>query len=163
MIQLKMCAGALLAGLFFVPAGFAQNGDKGDTNQPMRVAREKIPPAPPLSPAEALKTFRLPTGFRMELVASEPLVEMPVALAFDPNGRIYVLEMRGFMPNPDAIGEKDPVGRVSILEDREGDGGREKRTTFLDGLVMPRGIALVHGGVLVAEPPHLWFCRDKDG
>src|SRR5438128_9709 len=119
MIQFKKCAGALLGGLFFVPVAFCQNGDKGETNQPLRVAREKIPPSPPLSPGEALKTFKVPEGFRIELVASEPLIEMPVAMAFDPDGRIYVLEMRGFMPNPQAIGEKDPVGRVSILEDTD--------------------------------------------
>jgi mono/diheme cytochrome c family protein/glucose/arabinose dehydrogenase len=163
MIQLKKCVGALLAGLFFVPAAFAQNGDKGETNQPLRVAREKIPPSPPLSPNEALKTFKVPAGFRIELVASEPLIEMPVAMAFDPEGRIYVVEMRGFMPNPQAIGEKEPVGRVSILEDTNGDGQMDKRTSFLEGLVMARAISLVRGGVLVAEPPHLWFCRDKDG
>src|SRR3954469_11206636 len=163
MIQFKKCAGALLAGLFFVPVAFAQNGDKGETNQPLRVAREKIPLSPPLNPQEALKTFKVPAGFRIELVASEPLIEMPVAIAFDPDGRIYVLEMRGFMPNPQAIGEKEPVGRVSILEDTDGDGRMDKRTSFLEGLVMARAITLVRGGVLVAEPPHLWFCRDKDG
>jgi mono/diheme cytochrome c family protein/glucose/arabinose dehydrogenase len=163
MIALKKSPGALLMGLLLVATAFAQNGDHGVTNQPMRVAKEKIPPAPPLSPADEMKTFKLPPGFQVELVASEPLVEVPIALTFDPNGRIYVLEMRGFMPNPEAIGEKEPVGRVTILEDTDGDGRMDKRTTFLDGLVMPRALTLVRGGVLVAEPPHLWFCRDKDG
>jgi mono/diheme cytochrome c family protein/glucose/arabinose dehydrogenase len=128
-----------------------------------RVPAEKIPPAPPRSAEEELKTFKLPPGFHMELVASDPLVEMPIAMQFDPNGRIYVVEMRGFMPNVDAIGEKEPVGRVSVLEDTDDDGRIDKRTTFLDGLVMPRALSLVRGGVLVAEPPHLWFCRDTNG
>jgi glucose/arabinose dehydrogenase/mono/diheme cytochrome c family protein len=163
MIVLKKSLGALLMGFCFVPTLFAQNGDHGVTNQPLRVAKEKIPPAPPLSPADEMRTFKLPPGFQVQLVASEPLVEVPIAMTFDPNGRIYVLEMRGFMPNPDAIGEKEPVGRVTILEDTDGDGRMDKRTTFLDGLVMPRALALVRDGVLVAEPPHLWFCRDKDG
>src|SRR6267142_6276576 len=91
---------ALLVAAADLPA---QNGDKGETNQPLRVAREKIPPAPPLSPEAALKTFKLAPGFRIELVAAEPLVESPIALAFDPDGRIWVIEMRGFMPNPDGI------------------------------------------------------------
>src|SRR4051812_4024824 len=141
----------------------AQKGDKGDTDQPLRVPREKIPPAPPLSPDQALKSFSVQPGFRIELVASEPLVETPVAISFDPDGRIWVLEMRGYMPNPDGIGEQKIPGRIVILEDTDNDGRMDKRTVFLDDLVMPRALALVRGGALVAEPPKLWFCRDTDG
>jgi len=97
------------------------------------------------------------------LVASEPLVEAPVAMAFDPDGRIWVVEMRGFMPNVDGRGETEIPGRVVILEDSDNDGRIDKRTVFLDGLMMPRAITLIRGGALVAEPPHLWFCRDTDG
>src|SRR5678815_188312 len=114
----------------------AQKGDKGDKNQPLRVPREKIPPAPPLSPEQALKTFKVAPGFRIELVASEPLVEAPVAMAFDPDGRIWVVEMRGFMPNVDGRGETEIPGRVVILEDTDNDGRIDKRTVFLDGLLM---------------------------
>jgi len=149
--------------LLLVPLARAQNGDKAGEAQPVRIPREKIPPAPPLSPAVALKTFQLPPGFRIELVASEPLVEMPIALAFDPDGRIWVVEMRGFMPNPDGKGELAPVGRVAVLEDTDGDGQMDRRTIFLDGLIMPRAICLARDGALVAEPPHLWFCRDTNG
>jgi glucose/arabinose dehydrogenase/mono/diheme cytochrome c family protein len=145
-----------------VTTAFAQPGDKKGEQQVSRVPAEKIPPAPPLSAADELKTFKVPAGFRVELVASEPLAEVPIAMQFDPDGRIYVVEMRGFMPNADAVGEKEPVGRVSVLEDTNGDGRMDKRTTFLDGLVMPRAVSLVQGGVLVAEPPHLWFCRDTN-
>jgi glucose/arabinose dehydrogenase/mono/diheme cytochrome c family protein len=141
----------------------AQRGDKKGEVQAARVPREKIPPAPPLSAAEEQKTFKLPPGFRIELVAAEPLVEIPVTMQFDSDGRIWVVEMRGFMPDVDAKGEKEPVGRVSVLEDTDGDGRMDKRTTFLDGLVMPRAVSLVRDGVLIAEPPHLWFCRDTNG
>src|SRR5207248_2655806 len=92
----------------------AQRGDKGHTNQPLRVAREKIPPAPALSPEQALKTFKLQPGFRIELVASEPLVEAPIAISFDPDGRLWVLEMRGFMPNVDGTEERNIPGRVDV-------------------------------------------------
>ncbi len=137
----------------------------GATNEQMivRVPREEIPPAPALRPEEALKTFTLKDGFRMELVASEPMVEEPVALSFDERGRMWVVEMRGFMPNADGTGENDIPGRVSILEDTNRDGVPDKKTVFLDNLVMPRAIACVRGGALIAEPPHLWFCRDTNG
>ncbi len=163
MTNLKPWFLVLTAGCLLAAKVQAQNGDKGDTNQPMRVAKEKIPPAPPLSPEQALKTFTVPPGFRIELVAAEPLIEVPIAMTFDPDGRLWVLEMRGFMPNADAVGENAPVGRVTVLEDTDGDGRMDKKTIFLDGLVMPRAIALVRDGLLVAEPPKLWFCRDTNG
>ena len=104
-----------------------------------------------------MKTFRLPPGFRVELVASEPMVEEPVLIDFDPDGRLWVLEMRGYMQDLPATNETAPVGRVSVLEDRDGDGRMDKKTVFLDGLVQPRALKVLDRGVLVAEPPHLWF------
>jgi mono/diheme cytochrome c family protein len=122
-----------------------------------------IPPAPPLPPEQALKSFKVQPGFRIELVAAEPLVHDPIQIAFDPEGRMWVLEMRGYMPNLEGTGEPEKVGSVVVLEDTDGDGRMDKRTVFLDGLVMPRALSLVRGGALVAEPPILWFCQDKDG
>jgi hypothetical protein len=63
----------------------------------------------------------------------------------------------------DGAGEGEPIGRVSILEDTDDDGRADRKTVFLDGLVMPRAICLVRDGILIAEPPRLWFCRDTDG
>ncbi len=151
----------LFCSLLLVSIGQAQQGDKpGELQKPPTFA---VPPSPALSPEEALKTFKLAPGFRIELVASEPLVEDPVAVAFDPDGRIWVVEMRGFMPDVDGKGEDQPVGRIVVLEDTDGDGKMDKRTVFADGLIMPRALCLVRDGVLVAEPPMLWFMRDTDG
>ncbi len=119
--------------------------------------------APPLAPADALKTFRLPPGYRLELVASEPLVADPVWMDMDPEGRLWVVEMRGYMPTVDAKGEDAPVGKVVVLEDTDGDGRADKRTVFLDGLVQPRTIKVLEHGVLVIAPPQLILARDTDG
>lgn len=122
-----------------------------------------IPPAPALSAAEALKTFKLPPGFRIEAVATDPLIGDPISIQFGPDGRLWVLEMRGFMPDADGKNEREPVGVIAVLEDTDGDGRYDKRTVFMDGLVLPRAMSLVGDGVLIAEPPHLWFCRDTNG
>ena len=95
----------------------AQQGDKPGEEQKSRVPKELIPPAPPLPPEQALQSFRLPPGFRIELVASEPMVDTPVAMTFDANGRIWVVEMRGLMPNVDGLGEQDIPGRIAVLEE----------------------------------------------
>ena len=144
-------------------AALAQQGDTKGEQQVARVPAAKIPPAPALSPEAALRTFKLQPGFRIELVAADPLVETPVAMAFDPDGHLWVVEMRGFMPNLDGLGETEPIGRISKLTDSDGDGRMDTRTVFLDGLVLPRSLAFVRDGVLVAEPPKLWFCRDTNG
>ena len=141
----------------------AQNGDKAGEKQVSLVPADKIPPAPVLTPEEALKSFKLAPGFRIELVASEPLIHDPVAIQFAPDGKIWVLEMSGFMPNADGIGEDKPVGKIAVIEDTDGDGKMDKRVVFADGLVMPRALSLVRDGLLVAEPPRLWFLRDTDG
>jgi mono/diheme cytochrome c family protein/glucose/arabinose dehydrogenase len=125
--------------------------------------RVKVPPAPPLTPAEAMKTFRLAPGFRLELFAAEPLVANPIFFEFDPDGRLWAVEYRGYMRDLEGRGEGDPLCRLVVLEDTDEDGRADKSTPFLDGLVMPRSFAFVKGGVLVAEPPRLWFCEDTDG
>ena len=131
--------------------------------QPKYHIKGEIPPAPILSAEDELKTFKLPPGFRMELVAAEPLVEKPIALAFDPDGRVYVVELRAYMPDMAGTGELEPIGRIALLEDTHGDGKLDKKTIFLDGLVVPRAVGLAGDGVLVGEPPNLWFCRDTHG
>ena len=141
----------------------AQNGDKAGESQAPVPEHLRLPPSPPLLPEDALASFQLPPEFDIELVASEPLVGDPVAMEFDPDGRIWVVEMRGYMPNIQGTNEQEPVGRIVVLEDTDKDGRMDKSTVFLDNLVMPRAIALIDGGLVVAEPPRLWFCKDLDG
>lgn len=114
-------------------------------------------PSPILSPEQAIADFKLEKGFRVELVAAEPMVQDPVAIAFDANGDRWVVEMRGYMPDDSGLGEDQPNGRIKILRDTNGDGRCDTAIVFLDSLVMPRAVCPVYGGVLVAEPPNLWF------
>jgi glucose/arabinose dehydrogenase/mono/diheme cytochrome c family protein len=152
----------LLAGCAGLTA-LAQNGDVSGEAQETPPLQIEIPPAPTLPVDEAIKTIRVAPGYHLEIEAADPLVGNPVAATFGPDGRLWVVEMRAFMPNPDGKGEDAKVGAIVVLEDTDHDGRMDKRTVFQDGLVLPRALALVGDGVLVAEPPHLWFCRDTDG
>ena len=94
--------------------------------------------SPVLSPAESMKKIVLPPGYRLELVASEPMIEEPVAIDWDSDGRLWVVEMPGYMEDMPATTELQPTGRVSVLEDTNDDGRMDKKTVFLDKLVLPR-------------------------
>lgn len=110
----------------------------------------------PLPPAEALQTFQLPDGFRIELVAAEPDVVDPVALAFDEEGRLYVADMRDYPHG------RHPTGRIVRLE-LDG-GGRVKRSTvFAEPVCLPTGVMAWKEGILVASAPDLLYLRDTDG
>lgn len=117
-------------------------------------------PSPARTPTEELASFQIEPGLKIQLVASEPMVQDPVVTTFDADGRLWVVEMRGFMTTIDGTGENDRVGRVSVLEDTSGDGRMDVSTIYLDSLVMPRAIALVSGGALVAENGSLWLTQD---
>ncbi|MEP7110467.1 MAG: c-type cytochrome [Ferruginibacter sp.] len=120
-------------------------------------------PSPAHTPAEELSTFELSPGLKIQLVAAEPMVQDPVVITFDPDGRLWVVEMRGFMPDIDGKGENEPVGRVSVLEDTDGDGLMDVSKIYIDSLVLPRAIALVPGGALIVEKKALWLTQDLDG
>jgi putative membrane-bound dehydrogenase-like protein len=116
----------------------------------------------PLSPQEELATFRLAPGFRAELVAAEPNVVDPVAMAFDEDGRLYVAEMIGY-PNGGVATGNLSSGRIKLLEDRDGDGVYEHSTVFAEGLRLPSGVQPWKGGLLVADAPSILYLEDADG
>jgi putative heme-binding domain-containing protein len=121
-------------------------------------AQDKLP-GPPLSPAEAMRKMTLPEGFSVELVAAEPDIVNPVAMAFDDRGRIWITESLEY-PRLEAGPGRD---RVKILEDTDGDGRADKFTVFADGFNIPSGIAVGYGGVWVANAPDILFLSDTDG
>src|SRR5262249_20881541 len=134
-------------------------------------AREAWPPAvvaedksaPELSPEASRDTIVVPPGYRVELVAKEPLVEDPILIDFDADGRLWVVEMAGFAAGEKMKDSREGICRVVVLEDLDDDGVMDRRTVFADRLVLPRAIKTLAGGALVGEPPHLWWMRDTDG
>lgn len=118
--------------------------------------------AGPLEPSEAIADFQLPPGYRIELVAAEPEVDDPVAIAFDEDGRLWVVEMRDY---PTLAPGAKPMSRIRVLEDRDRDGRFESATTFADGLMFPTGLQLWRGGAMVTLAGEVaYFCdTDHDG
>ncbi len=121
--------------------------------------KQSQPPGPPLSPAAALEKMTVPAGFRVELVAAEPDLLNPVAMAFDERGRIWVTESFEYPRHEPGPGRD----RIKILEDTTGDGRIDSVKIFADGLNIPSGIAVGHGGVWVANAPDILFLQDTDG
>ena len=119
--------------------------------------------SPVRSPIQEKSTFIIEPGFTIELVASEPMVQEPVAMSFDGDGRLWVVEMRGFMPDIEGKGEAEKSGRISILEDQDGDGVMDKSTIYLEGLILPRALGLIKGGALISENKALWLTQDTNG
>lgn len=113
-------------------------------------------------PIISLDSYKIEGGFTLKMVASEPLLTAPIAMDFDSKGRMWVVEMKGFMQNIDGTGEEEPSGSIKILEDLDNDGLMDHTKTFIDSLVMPRALAHVYGGLLYAEPPYLYFVEIED-
>jgi mono/diheme cytochrome c family protein/glucose/arabinose dehydrogenase len=146
----------------------AQNGDKKEKNKGLLIStnwRKWAPdPAPFLEPEETAKSFKVAPGFRVELVASHPMIKDPVFAEFDMQGRLWVCEFQSYMRDADGSKTNDPISRVQVLEDTDGDGRMDKATTFLDKVINPRSVSIVPGGALVAAGDgNLLFCEDTDG
>jgi putative membrane-bound dehydrogenase-like protein len=112
--------------------------------------------------AEAsLRCWRPRPGFEVELVAAEPLLESPIAFAWAPDGKLWVVEMGDYPLGVDGKGK--PGGRIKYLEDTHGDGKYTKATLFLDGLSFPTGVMPWGRGVIVTCAPEIFYAEDTDG
>lgn len=110
---------------------------------------------------KALDSFQIEPGMRIDLIAAEPLVIDPVALAFDEDRQMYVVEDRGY-PDPAEGGLPTTLGRVALLKDTDGDGIYDKRTEFATGLTYPNGLMPWKGGVFVTCSPDIYYLKDTD-
>ncbi|MFI5131743.1 MAG: cytochrome C, partial [Chitinophagales bacterium] len=115
-----------------------------------------------LDPEQSLKSFNLPAGYHLELVASEPMIKEPVAIAWDGNAKMYVAEMLTYMQDADASGEQTSVSRISLLEDTDNDGKMDKSSVFIDSLLLPRMILCVNHELLVNETNTITINAYKD-
>jgi putative membrane-bound dehydrogenase-like protein len=121
-------------------------------------ARE-LPRYPPVEPNNAVATWKVKPGFKLELVAHEPQVSDPIAVTFDERGRMFVCEMIDYSERRDATPH---LGRISLLEDRDADGTYETSTVFADNLPLPTGLIWANGGLFVAATPNIWRFEDRD-
>lgn len=106
----------------------------------------------------ASATMRVKPGFHFSLVAAEPLVASPVAMAWDERGRLYVVEMRGYSEHRD-----DKISRIRLLVDENDDGLYDLATIFADGLLWPTAVTCWNGGIFVADAPDILYLKDVDG
>ena len=136
---------------------------------PKKSLEDELPRIPPVEPDKALATFTLQHGFRLQLVASEPLVADPVDACFDADGRLYVAQMHGypFSQEPTRLnpkgGGKPDAGIVRLLEDTDGDGRFDRSVKFADKIRWPTSVCCYDGGVFVLAPPKLHYFKDTTG
>ncbi len=117
---------------------------------------------PPKSAAKQMETFQVEPGFHLELVAAEPLVKDPVAIAFDAKGRMFVAEYGDYPIGPAEEGDA-PLSRIVLLEDTDNDGQMDKRTIFADKLNFCHSLMPLHGGILACAQTELILLMDQDG
>jgi putative membrane-bound dehydrogenase-like protein len=143
----------------------------------------------PLSPAESAKLFQLPTGAKIRLLASEPLIAEPSGICWDDKGRCFVCELHGYnvegqydidelnksgqldlevrriqaSEEAKKKAEAETYGTVKLLRDTDGDGVMDKAIVWADRLPPCYGIASANGGLIVACAPHIVFLKDSDG
>ena len=126
----------------------------------------KQPPVLPKTPEEELKQFILQPGYRLELVLADPIIQEPTAIAFDGNGRMFVVEDRSYMLDLDMTGQLDPISRISLHVDTDNDGVYDKHTVFVDNLVFPRFVTPFGPGAILTKESNadeVWKYTDTNG
>ncbi|MCA9208570.1 MAG: hypothetical protein KDA55_09460, partial [Planctomycetales bacterium] len=146
----------VLVVLFVIPAAGPAAPPKPDSID--RDYSQELPRIKPQEPRDALAKFTLKPGFRIEQTVAEPLVVDPVAMAWDEDSRLFVVEMRGYSEDGD-----QNLGRVRLLEDTDSDGRFDRSTVFAEGLSWPTAITCARGGVFVGAAPDIWFLKDTNG
>ena len=140
------------------------NPRETDISLGLKVDPKDVPDVPPVEPDKVLETFRIKKGFRLELVAHEPAVINPIQMAFDEDGRLYVVEMRWYQSETRGdLMFDERIGRIRLLEDADGDGRFEKSTIFADRLRYPSAVFPYDGGVYVGLEPDLIYLKDRNG
>ncbi|TWU51753.1 PVC-type heme-binding CxxCH protein [Rubripirellula reticaptiva] len=145
--------------LWAVPVCADDDQQHARNELPMKQHRDSD--APFLTPDEAVAKMAIPDGFEVSVFASEPDIAEPIAFCFDDRGRLWVAENFNYQTRKSHTDE--PVSRIQILEDTDGDGVFDKKKTFTDTLTFTSGLACGFGGVFVGSPPNLTFIADKDG
>ena len=153
MTNLRLCITVFVLGLSL---NLAAQDDVQDSLE--RDYASELPRIAPTEPGDTASTFTIQPGFDMQLVAAEPLVHDPIAMAFDEQGRMFVVEMRGYSERRD-----ENIGAIRLLTDTDQDGVYDKSDVYVDGLAWPTAVACYDGGVYVGIPPAIWYFKDTDG
>lgn len=159
-MNIKYIIYTVLVSLVFFKCGNQEFSE--DIYQKPEIVKEA--PSTFLSPEESMETFYLPEGYKVELVASEPMIDEPVTIAWDGNGRMYVAEMNTYMQDVNGTGTRRSISKIKLLEDLDGDGKMDKSTVFIDSLLLPRMILPLDNELIVNETYSydLWSYKDTN-
>src|SRR5881275_3252096 len=124
------------------------------------VTSNDLPRFPAIEPKEAIKTFQIKKGFHLEIAACEPNIASPVAMSFDEDGRLFVVEMIDYSERRE---EMPHLGRIRMLKDTDGDGVFDKSTVYADNLPWPTAVFCYKGGIFVGATPVIFYLQDTNG
>ena len=151
----------LFAAFVFVLLTMPCGADEKSKEKSITEEASQLKPVPAKSPAESLKSLQLRDGFRAALVATEPLVHDPIAVDFDENGRMFVVQCPRY--NSYVLDEFEPRGSIAMLEDTDGDGRFDESSIFAGDFSYPTAVACWDGGLFVGDAPDLLYLKDTDG
>ena len=149
-----------------VPGPTGREGGRGRGQDLTGIDFTKQPSIQAKTPEDELKQFILQPGYRLELVMSDPLIQEPTAIAFDGNGRMFVVEDRSYMLDIDMTGQLDPISRISLHVDTDNDGVYDKHTVFVDHLVFPRFVMPFGPNTILTKESNaqeVWKYTDTNG